>query len=129
MGRVNYHNLFCVTRLNPAKSSFSFRLLKRKDPLSKVRNFIKMVSLFLLLGAFSVAKAFEITSSSPDIITVKKGGDMDLWCKTDGYWEWCKISKYTHKCGETFDATCDTACEHAWNSNDYNVKGSQTVLR
>ena len=79
-----------------------------------------MVPIFLLLGAFSVAKAFEITSSSPEIITVKKGGDMDLWCKTDSYWEWCTIS--------SVNVSSWTNCEHAWNSNVYNVKGGQIAL-
>ena len=79
-----------------------------------------MVPICLLLGAISVAEAFEITSSSPEIITVKKGGDMDLWCKTDSYWEWCTISN-SNKWSEAWSE----ACEHAWNSNDYNVKGSK----
>ena len=82
-----------------------------------------MVAWLLLLGAFSVAHAFDITSSSPEIITVKKGGDMDLWCKTDSYWEWCNIVRL-HDSIKKFR---DTACEHAWNTNDYNVKGSPTI--
>merc|ERR1712117_354151 len=102
---------------------FSFRLLKKRDHSTKVGNFIKMFPFFLLLGAFSAAQAFEITSSSPEIITVKKGGDMDLWCKTDSYWEWCKISRlgYENERG-LYNSDAFVACEHAWNSNDYNVK-------
>ena len=36
---------------------------------------------------------------------------MDLWCKTDSYWEWCEI---TH-------VPSGNSCEHGWNKNIYNV--------
>ena len=43
------------------------------------------------------------TNASSDVI-LDKGDDIDLWCKTDNYWEWCKISH----------AGTNRSCEHVW---------------
>ena len=68
--------------------------------------------LLATLGAASVVvHTFEIASSSPEYVSVKEGKDMELWCKADSYWEWCKI---TH-------VPSGNSCEHAWNKDVYNV--------
>ena len=77
-----------------------------------MRYFINMSPLLLILGTASVVHTFDITSSPPEYLTVKEGGDMDLWCKTDSYWEWCK---FTH-------VSSGKSCEHVWNKDIYNVK-------
>ena len=72
-----------------------------------------MVSVLLALAALSSSvNAFEIASSSPGTVNVQEGEDLELWCKADNYWEWCKI---TH-------IATDTSCEHVWNKTPYNVK-------
>ena len=69
--------------------------------------------LLATLGAASVVvHTFEIASSSPEYVSVKEGKDMELWCKADSYWEWCKI---TH-------VPSGNSCEHAWNKTPYNVQ-------
>ena len=81
----------------------------------KGNHLTKMVRLLLLIlgaTAASVVQTIHITSSSPEYLSVKEGGDMDLWCKTNTYWEWCKI---TH-------VPSGSSCEHAWNANVYNVE-------
>lgn len=71
-----------------------------------------MISVFLALVAASSVSAFEIASSSSSPVKVKEGEDIELWCKSDNYWEWCKI---TH-------VATDTSCEHVWNKTPYTVK-------
>ena len=56
-------------------------------------------SLIVFLAAVATttppfSKAFEIASSTPEsgaVAAVEAGGDLDLWCNADGWWEWCKF--------------------------------------
>jgi len=73
---------------------------------------LMMISVFLALTAASSVNGFEIASSSSSPVKVKEGEDIELWCKSDNYWEWCKI---TH-------VATDTSCEHVWNKTPYTVK-------
>ena len=75
------------------------------------RLMIYVVVLALALAASSV-NAFEITSMSAQTVKIKEGEDVEFWCKSDEYWEWCEI---TH-------VATDTSCEHVWNEDLYNVK-------
>ena len=53
--------------------------------------------LFLALATtLPFVRAFEIaSSSSPEsgaaVTAVEAGGDLELWCNADGWWEWCKF--------------------------------------
>ena len=54
-----------------------------------------MVILALLHAGIAVG-AFQITAFDPRTnpnsgVKKDEGDDIDLWCKTDDYWEWCKI--------------------------------------
>ena len=71
--------------------------------------------VFLAIAAASSANAFEIYTTSPQSITVSEGGDIDLWCLADDYWEWCDIIHI--ESGKT--------CEHVWNKVP--SQGSQYV--
>ena len=59
-----------------------------------------MISVFLALVASSSVHSysFEISSMSAQSVNVKEGEDVELWCKSDDYWEWCKI---THVASDT----------------------------
>ena len=58
---------------------------------------IKMYLVILaLLHAGIAVNAFQITDYRPRTnansgVKLDEGDDFDLWCKTDDYWEWCKI--------------------------------------
>ena len=60
------------------------------------------------INAFKIVDFYPKSNSEP----VKEGDDMSIWCKTDDYWEWCKI---TH-------VKSAKSCEHVWNYDEYNVK-------
>ena len=52
------------------------------------------VSVLLALATTPLfAKAFEIASTSPEsgAVTAEAGGDLELWCNADNWWEWCKF--------------------------------------
>ena len=59
-----------------------------------------MISVFLALVASASVHSFEISSMSAQSVNVKEGEDVELWCKSDDYWEWCKI---THVASDTRD--------------------------
>ena len=77
-----------------------------------------MISVFLAIAVSSSANAFEITSMSAQSVKVKEGEDVEFWCKSDDYWEWCEI---TH-------VASDTSCEHVWNKDLYNVKVRESIF-
>jgi len=79
------------------------------------RQHLKTIAVLLALAAAST-NAFEITSMSNSNlepqVKVKEGEPIELWCKSDSYWEWCDI---TH-------VDSGNTCEHLWNYDLYNVK-------
>jgi len=72
---------------------------------------MSIVIVFVLASAIN---ALEIIDSEPKSksVTVKEGDSLSIWCKSDDYWEWCKI---TH-------VGSAKSCEHVWNKTPYNVK-------
>ena len=80
--------------------------------LVEMRSLEDVIVLFLALAATAAVSAFDIidSMSSPKVVT--EGEYVDLWCKSDSYWEWCDI---TH-------VSSNHTCEHVWDRGLYNVK-------
>ena len=72
---------------------------------------MSIVIVFVLASAIN---ALEIVDSEPKSksVTVKEGESFSIWCKSNDYWEWCKI---TH-------VGSAKSCEYVWNKTPYNVK-------
>ena len=66
---------------------------------------LKPVAFLAIAAAASSANAFEIYTTSPQSITVSEGGDIDLWCQADDYFEWCDI----------IHLDSGNTCEYTWN--------------
>ena len=76
-----------------------------------------VISMALVFCLGQAINAFEIIDYYPkpksvNVTIIKEGEDLAIWCKTDEYWEWCKI---TH-------IESARSCEHVWNKVKYNVK-------
>ena len=66
--------------------------------------------VLLALAATAAVCAFKIKTISFPFVG-KEGKDIELWCKSDSYWEWCDI---TH-------VLSNRTCEHVWDRGLYNV--------
>ena len=61
-----------------------------------------------LLGLSSVS-AFDFLEVKPKQVTVKEGGQLELFCKVNDWWEWCT---FKHN---------GNVCDFMWDQNTYNV--------
>ena len=50
---------------------------------------------------------------------------MEFWCKSDNYWEWCKI---IHVATDQGWWPLQDTCEHVWNKDLYNVKVRESIF-
>ena len=64
--------------------------------------------LAMAINGLKIDESFPASRS----VIIKEGENLSIWCKSDAYWEWCKI---TH-------VGSAKSCEHVWNYDKYNVK-------
>ena len=70
----------------------------------------------LALTATAAVSAFDIVDYSSDSIMVKEGEDIELWCKSDSWWEWCDITHVpsNRTCEHVFDESESTFWENVY---------------
>ena len=69
------------------------------------------MQVFLVLAAAaSAAHGFSLLESRPKSVTVKEGGEVELFCAVDDWWEWC-----------TFKRADAAICDFEWRKDVYNV--------
>ena len=61
--------------------------------ISRMAPGLSLIVFLAMTTAPPFSKAFEIASSTPEsgAVAAEAGGDLELWCNADGWWEWCKF--------------------------------------